>query len=64
MKVSKLIKAQKEYIKLLEKASAETSIYARIHGYRADQKDIEKGDELRAEIKKYEKENIRKVQKH
>ena len=49
---NKLIELQKEYIKLLEKALSETHPIAHNHHYRANEKDILKGELLRSEIEK------------
>lgn len=46
-----LIKAQTEYIKLLENECSRMSIFCHIHGNNPKQEDIIKGKQLREEIK-------------
>jgi hypothetical protein len=49
--VSELVNVQKEYIQLLESELGKTSSMCAVHGYMANQKDINKGIELREKIK-------------
>ena len=48
--MAELVEAQKEYIELLSKAERFLITMGAIHGWKADDKDVERGKELRATI--------------
>lgn len=50
-KLENIIECQDEYIKALERADKEHSIYLFKHGYLPDQKDVDEGVLLREKIR-------------
>ena len=52
--MKKLIKAQKEYITFLEKHTSSMGMFMAVHGQAPSKEDLDKGIELRAEIKKHD----------